>query len=243
MKAVDEVTRELRRRLAAKEWQPGDRFLTFDQLMGQYKALTNIYRVKLALRPLNDDGLVETMHGSATWVRRLPATPAEAGETGTGQQLTGIPAGLYEQVKDSARRHHRSVDAEIVSLLERGLKSGPAQPAAILSPHQSRPGRRVVVLADLGDLRGPAGGKVILPKNLYWSPPGRVWDVDDYDLRQEMYKVVLNEAFRPADLAGWLNGPLLVEMWPDLHLPRGVRQAWEEQHDILHAAGTAGKAA
>jgi len=99
------------------------------------------------------------------------------------------------------------------------------------------------VIADLADLRGPARGKVILPLRLYWSPAGRIWDLDDPHALREMYQVVLNEAIREGELAGWLNGPRLVETWRDLYLPRGVRRAWEEHHEVLRAAQPADTAA
>ena len=238
MEAVDEVTRKLRDRLAARcEWQVGDKFLTFGELADQYPdVLTNIHRVKLALRPLNEEGLVETLHGSGTWVRALPPKPGE------GEIASEIPAGLYEKIRAAAERHHRSVRGEILALIERGLEPGPAQPAALLSPHQARPGRRAIVISDLADLHGPASGKVILPKRLFWSPAGSVWDLDDPFTLRAMYQTVLREAFHAAELARWLNGPRLVEEWPGLHLPRGVRQAWEEQHYALSAA-SAGPAA
>ena len=41
------------------------------------------------------------------------------------------------------------------------------------------------------------------------------------------------------DLAAYLNGDTLIALWPDLYLPEGVRQAWEEQHPVLRAAATA----
>jgi hypothetical protein len=52
---------------------------------------------------------------------------------------------------------------------------------------------------------------------------------------------VLRDASRPADLARFLNGPLLVALWPHLHLPRGVRQAWEERHAVLREAAGGGQ--
>ena len=74
MKAVDNVSRELRQSLAVGNWTEGDRFWTFDQLMTKYPAvLTNIYRVKAALAPLISEGLLESQQGSGTWVRRLEA--------------------------------------------------------------------------------------------------------------------------------------------------------------------------
>ena len=154
-----------------------------------------------------------------------------------------FPDDLYDRIKAAAGRDRRSVQAEILTLLEHALEPEAVRPAAILTPYQARPGRRALVIADLADLRGPVGGKVILPLRLYWSPAGRIWDLDDPYMLREMYQVVLGEAIRAGELAGWLNGPRLVEAWRDLYLPRGVRQAWEEQHDVLRAAEPAETAA
>ncbi len=38
------------------------------------------------------------------------------------------------------------------------------------------------------------------------------------------------------DLTSYLNRDTLIALWPELYLPRGVRQAWEEQHPQLRAA-------
>ena len=154
-----------------------------------------------------------------------------------------FPDDLYDRIKAAAGRDRRSVHAEILTLLASALEPEDVQPAATLTPYQARPGRRVLVIADLADLRGPAGGKVILPLRLYWSPAGRIWDLDDPYALREMYQVVLNEAIREGELAGWLNGPRLVETWRDLYLPRGVRRAWEEHHEVLRAAQQADTAA
>jgi hypothetical protein len=98
----------------------------------------------------------------------------------------------------------------------------------------SRPGRRAVVAASLADLRGPAHGTVELPIWLFWHPDRR-FDLDEPGMLPWMYQVVLREASRAEDLA-YLNGELLTVLWPELHLPRGLRQAWEDQHPELHAA-------
>ena len=90
--------------------------------------------------------------------------------------------------------------------------------------------------ASLADLHGPVCGKHVLPLRLYWSPPGRVWDLDDAELLQAMYEVVLGEAIREAELEDWLDGERLASVWPDLFLPKGVRQAWEERYPQLRAA-------
>jgi len=100
--------------------------------------------------------------------------------------------------------------------------------------HQSRPGCRVVVAASLADLRGPAQGLVELPIWLFWHPDRR-FDLDEPGMLAWMYQIVLREASRAEDLA-YLNGERLIAVWPDLYLPGGVRQAWEDQHPVLHAA-------
>lgn len=107
---------------------------------------------------------------------------------------------------------------------------------AVWAPYQARPGRRVLVIRDLADLSGPAGGRVTLPLRLYWSPPGRVFDLDDLFILRSMYEVVLGEAIRAEELTGYLNRDRLLAVWRDLYLPKGVRRAWEERHPVLRAA-------
>jgi hypothetical protein len=110
-----------------------------------------------------------------------------------------------------------------------------ASAAAPQRRNQARPGRAAVVAADLADLRGPAAGTVELPLRLFWNPD-RTFDLGDPDLLRWMYENVLREASRPEDLAAYLDGELLVALWPELFLPRGVRQAWEDRHPALRAA-------
>lgn len=117
------------------------------------------------------------------------------------------------------------------------MQASPAPPR-----RAARPGRQAVVAASLDDLHGPARGPVALPLWLFWSIPGHVFDLDDPDMRVWMYETVLREAGRADDLA-WLDGATLTALWPDLYLPRGVRQAWEERHPALRAATAGGAAA
>jgi DNA invertase Pin-like site-specific DNA recombinase len=112
----------------------------------------------------------------------------------------------------------------------------PVVAAAVRTQYQARPGRRVIVVTDLASLRGPAHGPVTLPLRLYWSPPGRVFDLDDPYMLRSMYQTVLGEAARPEDLTSFLDRGTLITVWPDLHLPKGVRQAWEEHHPVLRSA-------
>lgn len=102
--------------------------------------------------------------------------------------------------------------------------------------YQSRPGRGVMVAARLTDLHGPTEGTVELPLWLFWSSPGHVFDLGDRDMRLWMYQTVLREAGRPEDLTEYLDGDTLIALWPDLFLPKGVRQAWEDAHPLLRAA-------
>lgn len=113
------------------------------------------------------------------------------------------------------------------------------QSAAPRAPYQSRPGRPVVVAASLADLRGPTTGTVDLPLWLFWSCPGHTFDLGDQDMRQWLYETVLREAGRPEDLTSYLDGDMLVALWPDLYLPKGVRQAWEDRHPVLRAVAAA----
>ena len=102
--------------------------------------------------------------------------------------------------------------------------------------HQSRPGRLAVVAVSLADLRGPSEGTVELPLRLFWSSPDRTFDLSVPYMLRSMYETVLVEASRPEDLSTYLDGDTLIALWPDLHLPKGVRQAWEERHQVLRPA-------
>jgi hypothetical protein len=93
-------------------------------------------------------------------------------------------------------------------------------------------------IADLTELHGPTGGVVELPNRLFWQPDRRV-DLDDPALLAWMYETVLTEAATLDELRTWLDGPTLVRLWPELFVPRGVRQAWEERHPVLRPRSAA----
>jgi hypothetical protein len=101
------------------------------------------------------------------------------------------------------------------------------------SAYFARPGRRAIVILDLADLRGPVSGKVELPLRLFWSSPGHQFDLANSEMLRWLYQTVLREASRPEDLTSYLDRDTLVALWPQLHLPQGVRQAWEEKHPTL----------
>ena len=112
------------------------------------------------------------------------------------------------------------------------------QSVAVRTRFRSRPGRRALVVTDLADLRGPVSGTVRLPLWLYWSGPGPAFDLGEPFLRRWLYEIVPREAASPEDLTSYLGGTLIA-LWPDLYLPKGVRQAWEELHPVLRAAPAA----
>ncbi len=115
-------------------------------------------------------------------------------------------------------------------------RGAPAERGARPAAYQARPGRAALVAASLAELAGPAHGVVELPLRLFWSAPDRTFDLDQPPMLRALYEAVLREASRPDDLTGYLNSELLVAVWPDLFLPKGVRRAWEDQHPELRAA-------
>jgi hypothetical protein len=101
---------------------------------------------------------------------------------------------------------------------------------------QLRPARaprtRVVTAPSLNELRGPVSGVIELPRRLFWQPDRHV-DLDDPALLAWTYETVLREAVSVEELRTWLDGPTLVRLWPELYLPRWVRQAWQARHPEL----------
>ncbi len=138
--------------------------------------------------------------------------------TGIARQLGVSRSTIYKYLPDAMRT---------------GAPDGPA--TAHLAPYQARPGRRVLVIDNLADLRGPTTGTIELPLRLFWSVPDHAFDLDDPDMRLWYYQTVLREASRAEDLSTHLDAATLVSLWPDLYLPKGVRRAWEEQHRSLRA--------
>jgi len=95
------------------------------------------------------------------------------------------------------------------------------------------------VASDLKMLRGQVSGEIRLPELLMWSGDENAarFDLDVPEQRPALYVTVLREAHAASELGEWLNGELLVELWPQLVLPRPVREAWEEQHQVLSDLG------
>jgi hypothetical protein len=121
-----------------------------------------------------------------------------------------------------AKRHHDGVSAT------EELPYGPPPPGGF---YAFRP---IAVPADLDALQGPLSGVVQLPSHIDTS--ARAWyDLADIRRRGMLYAVVILEAWRDEDFAAWLNRDALIELWPDLQLPRPVRARWEAKHPVLAA--------
>jgi hypothetical protein len=114
--------------------------------------------------------------------------------------------------------------------------------AADRRAYQARPGRAALVAPDLTALRGRTTGKVELPLRMFWYP-NHTFDLDRPGMLAWLYRTVLREASRPEDLTTYLQRDTLIALWPGLHLPKGVRRAWEDQHPVLRAAAASVPAA
>jgi len=98
--------------------------------------------------------------------------------------------------------------------------------------------RQVAVPDSLDDLKGPGSGVVELPITLFWSRLDRKFNLDDRYQAIDMYLAVLDRG-TVDELASYLNGKLLVELWPDLHLTRAKRLPWQARFAELRPAAIA----
>jgi hypothetical protein len=80
--------------------------------------------------------------------------------------------------------------------------------------------------ARLVDLTGPTAGPIELPITIDWGPKRR-YDMSRDSDRRVVYERVLREAGTPEEVCQYVNGALLVEVWPRLFLPERVRSRWE----------------
>ncbi|RRQ25828.1 XRE family transcriptional regulator [Rhodococcus sp. Eu-32] len=75
---------------------------------------------------------------------------------------------------------------------------------------------------------------VTLPVELNWSSPGQEFRLADRVERARLYEIVLREG-RSEDVLRYIDGALLVDLWPELVVPRDVRAAWQSVVDELTA--------
>lgn len=70
------------------------------------------------------------------------------------------------------------------------------------------------------------------PLHLNWSQPGREYDLSDRRQRARVYEIVLREG-TGQDISNYVDGALLVDLWPDLILPAPLRHAWQPLIDTV----------
>jgi transcriptional regulator with XRE-family HTH domain len=111
-----------------------------------------------------------------------------------------------------------------------------AQPRVEFSEVADARGRSVWVPTRLPQLSPErAFATVRLPLTLNWSQPDRVYRLADRTDRARVYEIVLREG-QPQDMLDYVDGALLVDLWPELVLPRNVRAAWQPLVDSVVTA-------
>jgi transcriptional regulator with XRE-family HTH domain len=128
----------------------------------------------------------------------------------------------------SAYEHGRKSPtvATFARLLSRAGWDLAAQPHVSFTQQTSAHGKPIWVpdrLPRLDVTRALAA--VELPLHLNWSAPGRMFDLRSRTDRARVYEIVLQEG-TPADILAYVDGVLLVDLWEDLVLPRGIRATW-----------------
>ena len=80
--------------------------------------------------------------------------------------------------------------------------------------------------------------RVRLPLRLNWSQPGREFDLSDRRQRARVYEIVLREG-TGQDICRYVDGALLVDLWPDLIIPVQVRGEWQPVIDAVRDSAAA----
>jgi transcriptional regulator with XRE-family HTH domain len=101
-----------------------------------------------------------------------------------------------------------------------------AEPRITFTDHPDRRGHPHPVPDRLPRLPlAQAMARVAVPLHLEWSDQGREVELSDRHQRARFYEVVLREG-RPTDVLTYIDGALLVDLWPDIVLPHAIRAAW-----------------
>ena len=153
-------------------------------------------------------------------------------EAGLSQEELASRAGTSRTTL-SAYEHGRKSPtmATVERLLDHAGFTLNAEPHVTFSEIAPARGRPFFVADRLWRLPIKAAfAEVILPLGLNWSRPGASFELSDRRQRARCYEVVLREGM-PSDLLAFIDGALLVDLWPELVLPRGIRCAWQSTID------------
>jgi transcriptional regulator with XRE-family HTH domain len=149
-------------------------------------------------------------------------------EAGLSQEELASRAGTSRPTL-SAYEHGRK--SPTLATVERLLDSAgfelTAEPKVTFREVPLRRGRPIFVADRLWRLSvREALAEVTLPLELNWSRPGATFRLGDRRQRARCYEVVLREGM-PADIVRYVDGALLVDLWPELVLPREIRNPWQ----------------
>jgi transcriptional regulator with XRE-family HTH domain len=101
-----------------------------------------------------------------------------------------------------------------------------AEPRITFTDHPDRRGHPHPVPDRLPRLPlAQAMARVAVPLHLERSNPGREVELSDRHQRARFYEVVLREG-TSTDVLTYIDGALLVDLWPDIVLPHTIRAAW-----------------
>ncbi|MBU6242209.1 MAG: helix-turn-helix domain-containing protein [Acidobacteria bacterium] len=107
-------------------------------------------------------------------------------------------------------------------------------PAVEFQLHHTERGRPFYVANRLWRLPVErAMATVVLPLHLNWSTTGQQFDMRNRRQRLHCYEILLREG-DGRDIMTFVDGALLIDVWPDVHLPRVIKDAWTRLIDEGH---------
>ena len=134
------LAQELRTRILAGEWRPGDRMPSEPELARRRTVSRSSMRAAITM--LEEDGVVSRKHGSGTYVTHRPALPHDLGRNFGVSSLirsTGMTPGTEEESSGT-----EPAPAAVAAAL--GVPEG--EPVSALRRVRTANGRRVVDVAD-----------------------------------------------------------------------------------------------
>lgn len=157
-------------------------------------------------------------------------------QAGLSQEQLALRAGTSRTALSAYERGRKSPTlATVERLLDSAGFELTAEPQVAFHEMRLRRGRPIFVADRLWRLPLPAAfAQVRLPLEVSWSRPGSVFQLSDRRQRARCYEVVLREGM-PADILSCVDGALLIDLWPDLVLPREIRDAWQPVIDAATA--------
>jgi transcriptional regulator with XRE-family HTH domain len=151
---------------------------------------------------------------------------------GLSQNELAERAGTSRPTLSSYEHGHRSPTlAPAARILAAAGFELTASPVISFAEHRTARGRTVFVPSDLPRLDPQrAFATITLPLHLIWSGNVRRFDLRDRRQRALVYEIVLRKG-TPDDILRYVDGLLLLDLWPDLVLPRDIRAAWAQRID------------